>query len=210
MADTTTTTTETAGGPPAPTPADIAAQQQARQAGEQPATQENAPTGEPDEPGEQGRGSKDAILADLARERDKRQAAESAATDTAAKLDAVLTALGLNGDSKQATPDVGQLTADLARERAETAVLRAGHGIADVDALLDSRAFTSTLADVDTTDRAAVKAHIEQYVQDQPRFALAPQTPAGVRDAAAGRDHQPGGRTEKQQFADFLAGISRT
>lgn len=207
-----TTTTEPTSATPVPTPADVAAQQ-ARQEGEQPATQENAPTGGPDEPGEpgeQGRGSKDAILADLARERDKRQAAESAATDTAAKLDAVLTALGLNGDSHQTTPDVDQLTADLARERAETAVLRAGHGIADVDALLDSRAFTSTLADVDTTDRAAVKAHVEQYVQDQPRFALAHQTPAGVRDAAAGRDHQPGGRTEKQQFADFLAGISRT
>ena len=138
---------------------------------------------------DEGKGSKSAVLADLASERDKRQAAETLAQETAGKLDAVLSALGLKDSPADVDPD--QLGRDLAAQRAENAVLRAGTGIADVDALLDSRAFTQTLDAIDPSDRDAVKAHITEYVTANPRFAVTPQKAQGVRDAAAGADRQP-------------------
>lgn len=130
-------------------------------------------------------GSKAKVLDDLAKERRERQAAQTAAQESAGKLDAVLAALGLTDKGDQVDPD--QLATDLAYQRAENAVLRAGNGIADVDALLDSRKFTDTLRDIDSSDRDAVKAHITEYVTANPRFAVAPQA-QGVRDAAAGAE----------------------
>ena len=156
---------------------------------------------------DEGKGSKSAVLADLASERDKRQAAETLAQETAGKLDAVLSALGLKDSPADVDPD--QLGRDLAAQRAENAVLRAGTGIADVDALLDSRAFTQTLDAIDPSDRDAVKAHITEYVTANPRFAVTPQKAQGVRDAAAGAHDTHTGRSEEQAFADFLTGHSR-
>lgn len=130
-------------------------------------------------------GSKAKVLDDLARERRERQAAQALAQETAGKLDAVLHALGLADKGTEVDPD--QLANDLASQRAENAVLRAGNGIADVDALLDSRAFTDSLRDIDSSDRDAVKAHITEYVKQNPRFSSTPQA-HGVRDAAAGAD----------------------
>ncbi|HEX7349596.1 hypothetical protein [Brachybacterium sp.] len=138
---------------------------------------------------DQGKGSKSAVLADLATERDKRQAAETLAQENDAKLTAVLTALGLKTDSTDEV-DPAQLATDLKAKDAELAVLRAGNGIADVDALLDSRAFTNTLGTIDPSDRDAVKAHIAEYVTANPRFAVATQKAQGVRDAAAGTERQ--------------------
>lgn len=138
---------------------------------------------------DEGKGSKSAVLADLATERDKRQAAETKAQETAAKLEQVLTALGIN-TSQDDTLDPEQLANDLKAKDAELAVLRAGNGIADVDALLDSRAFTNTLGTIDPSDRDAVKAHITEYVTANPRFAVT-QKAQGVRDAAAGSERQP-------------------
>jgi hypothetical protein len=155
-------------------------QQTATQTGQGDGTQ----TGENGEQ-ETARGSKDAVLADLARERDKRQ-------ETEQKLDAVLTALGLKEAGQDVDPK--QAAADLAVTRAENAVLRVGAGIADVDALLDSKSFTDSLAKVDANDRAAVKAHIEAFVQANPRYAAqaAGQGPVpAVRDAGAGAHQQP-------------------
>ncbi len=137
---------------------------------------------------DEGKGSKAAVLADLATERDKRQAAETLAQENDQKLTAVLQALGLADKGAEVDPD--QLGKDLASQRAENAVLRAGNGIADVDALLDSRAFTQTLDTIDPSDRDAVKAHITEYVTANPRFAVATQKAQGVRDAAAGADRQ--------------------
>ena len=165
------------------------------------ATNDAQSTGEDD----QGKGSKAAVLADLATERDKRQAAETTAQETAGRLEAVLTALGINTESKV---DPDQLAQDLSSQRAENAVLRAGNGIADVDALLDSRKFTDSLRDINPSDRDAVKAHITEYVTANPRFAVATPKPQGVRDAAAGAD-RPTGPDEDKAFADFLTGHSR-
>ena len=153
-------------------------------------------------PDEQGKGSKSAVLADLAAERDKRQAAETTAQETAAKLEQVLTALGIStGEGDQ--PDPEQLANDLKAKDAELAVLRAGAGIADVDALLDSRAFTNTLGNLDPSDRDAVKAHIQEYVTANPRFAVATQT-HGARDAAAGSDST----TRSADINDMLRAVA--
>ena len=154
---------------------------------------EQTPT-EPENSAQEGEnpdaaGSKAKVLEDLAKERRDRQAAQTLAQENDAKLTAVLTALGINTDGDKVDPD--QLGRDLAAQRAENAVLRAGNGIADVDALLDSRAFTDSLRDIDSSDRDAVKAHITEYVTANPRFAVAPQKAQGVRDAAAGADRQP-------------------
>ena len=113
---------------------------------------------------------------------DDLDAATAAKDEAVAKLDAVLTALGI----KSADTDPAQVAADLTRVQAENAVLRAGTGIADVDALLDSRRFTDSLASgVDTTNMTAVKAHIEAFVKANPRYAPTTTRPAGVSDAAA-------------------------
>lgn len=145
-------------------------------------------------------GSKTKVLEDLAKERRERQAAQSLAQQSDAKLTAVLTALGINTEGDKVDPD--QLATDLAAQRAENAVLRAGNGIADVDALLDSRNFTDSLRDIDSSDRDAVKAHITEYVTANPRFAVASQA-HGVRDAAAGADSARLTGTPAQQFAKW-------
>lgn len=151
---------------------------------------------------DQGKGSKSAVLADLAAERDKRQAAEATAQETTARLEQVLTALGIKTEKDQVDPE--KLAQDLSSQRAENAVLRAGHGIADVDALLDSRKFTDSLRDIDPSDRDAVKAHITEYVTANPRFAVATQA-HGVRDAAAGADTARLTGSPAQQFAKWSA-----
>lgn len=139
-----------------------------------------------------GKGSKESVLADLARERKDRQTYQQQATESSEKLTSVLSALGIKSDGETEV-DPEALSADLQSQKAENAVLRAGHGVADVDALLDSKNFTDSLSKVDVADRAAVKAHIESYVDNHPRFGATPQTPAGVRDAAAGREPEPTG-----------------
>lgn len=145
-------------------------------------------------------GSKTKVLEDLAKERRERQAAQTLAQQSDAKLTAVLTALGINTEGDKVDPD--KLATDLQSQRAENAVLRAGNGIADVDALLDSRAFTDSLRDIDSSDRDAVKAHITEYVTAHPRFAVASQA-HGVRDAAAGADSARLTGTPAQQFAKW-------
>lgn len=145
-------------------------------------------------------GSKTKVLEDLAKERRERQAAQTLAQESDAKLTAVLTALGINTEGDKVDPD--QLSTDLQAQRAENAVLRAGNGIADVDALLDSRKFTDSLRDIDSSDRDAVKAHITEYVTANPRFAVASQA-HGVRDAAAGADSARLTGTPAQQFAKW-------
>lgn len=145
-------------------------------------------------------GSKAKVLEDLAKERRDRKAAQTLAQENDAKLTAVLTALGINTDGDKVDPD--KLATDLQSQRAENAVLRAGNGIADVDALLDSRAFTDSLRDIDSSDRDAVKAHITEYVTAHPRFAVTPQA-HGVRDAAAGADPAPLVGSSAQQFAKW-------
>lgn len=125
----------------------------------------------------EGKGGKDALLADLAGERDKRQAAETklaeAETERNSQLDAIAKALGLKPEEK---PDPEKLAASLSaaqdetrQARVENAVLKAAsrHGVSP-DALTDSRSFMAKVADLDPADEKfigkvdeAIKAAVE-------------------------------------------------
>lgn len=77
------------------------------------------------------------------------------------------------------TPTIEEVTAKYTAEKTgrETAqrlldVYKAANGIADPDMLTDSKRFTDSLEDVNTSDQAALADHIKQFVADNPRFAL--------------------------------------
>lgn len=173
------------------TPADIAAQALQAKTEQAKAVQAETKTEEANEDGDQGKGSKEALKADLAKERNKRHDLENQLNTNKEQLNKVLAALGLNGDGEAEVDfeqKANQLSEQLRTQQAETAVLRYGNGIADTVALLDSRAFNESLADIDFTDGEAVKAHITEYVTQNPRFSVATPKPGGTRDAAAGNN----------------------
>ena len=118
-----------------------------------------------------GKGGKDAVLADLAKERAKRKESDAKLSAVEAKLAALATALGVEPTE---TVDPDALAADLAAQKRENAVLRAGAALhLDTDALLDSRRFTTGLADIDPSEDDAVKAYLEGFVKDHPQYAPA-------------------------------------
>lgn len=149
---------------------------------------------------EEGAGSKASVLADLAKERDHRQKLQAQLEEQASKLTAVLTALG-HHQGEEVDPKA--LSAQLTSLQRENAVLRYGATIANVDALLDSKAFTDTLGDLKNFDADTVKDHITTYVSANPRFALTHNNPSGQRDAAAGANPTTG-PTTLQQWADSI------
>jgi hypothetical protein len=108
-------------------------------------------------------------------------------------LDAVLAALNMKPEQAD---DPVKIAADLAATLAENAVLREGQGIADVEALLDSRSFLATLGTVDVKP-GAMRAHIEAFVATNPRYAPTgqPAPVPGVRDAGAGAQQATTGGT---------------
>lgn len=135
---------------------------------------------------DKGAGSKAAVLADLATERDKRQALESKFNDL---RDGLAAALGL-GQTEQVTPEqlteqVNEAQRDAAQARAELAVFRAVPDGIDAQALLDSKAFTQSLTEIDPANPDALAAAITGFVEANPRFRTGPSNP-GARDAAAG------------------------
>ena len=128
------------------------------------------------------------LLADLAAERDKRQAAQAAQTAADAKLAAVLAALGIGGaDAAQQTPEQIATAAQASEKaaRLELAAYRGAPANVNVAALLDSRAFSDALAKLDPANGPAITAAIVDYVKDKPQF-LTGRPGAGTSDAAAG------------------------
>ena len=112
-----------------------------------------------------------------ARKWESRAKENSDAAARLAELDAKFTALAkaLTGEETPAeTVDADKITADLAAQRRENAVLRAGAALhLDTDALLDSRRFTDGLADIDPSEDDAMKAYLEVFVKDNPQYAPA-------------------------------------
>ena len=148
----------------------------------------------------QAAGSKDAVLADLASERDRRQAAEQASKTTADKLQAVLAALGLGTDGETQQDPAKQAETfkqQVAERDRQLAVLRNAPADADAQALLDSRSFLAALANIDPDDPAAVTASIAGFIEANPRFSRTPATNPGARDLAQS--------TTTQTSADPLA-----
>lgn len=138
-----------------------------------------------------------ALRADLAGERDKRQAAEAAKTASDEKLAAVLKALGIGGEgATQQTPEQIAQAAQASEKaaRLELAAVRNAPPNVNVSALLDSKAFSATLGALDPANGAAIQAAIVEFVKDKPQY-LAVRYGAGTGDAAAAGDPGTGTRT---------------
>ncbi|MFD8151739.1 hypothetical protein ACFV28_13440 [Streptomyces sp. NPDC059720] len=138
----------------------------------------------------------------------KQRAAEEARTELAQQIGR---ALGLVDDDTPPDPD--QLAQQLAAEQAkarqtavELAVFRtAPTAGADPDALLDSRAFADSVANLDPTDTDAIKNAITAAVEANPRLAAQQQAPQqqGTGPARSGAEFTGGGGSEvtPAQFA---------
>lgn len=90
-------------------------------------------------------------------------------------LHALTKALGMDETKTTIEEVTAQYTAEkTGRETAQRLldVYKAANGIADPDMLTDSKRFTDSLEDVNTSDQAALADHIKQFVADNPRFAL--------------------------------------
>lgn len=188
MSDTTITETDATSADPTDIPdlAQVAEQVEQQHADEQ-----------PQQADEQGRGSKTAVLADLAKERDARQALE-------AKLDAVAKIFNPDANADVDPVKVAeQAEADARQARTELAVYRAASTLgADPDALLDSAAFLRGLAEVNPTDSAAVTAAIQAAIETNPRLRLT-NPAAGARDATAGNRPNTSADTEALRVLGF-------
>lgn len=159
-------------------------------------------------PADDGKGGKDAILADLTKERGKRQGLEAEVQNLKdsqqQQLDAIAKALGLQPDDQPADPakltaDITTAQADAREARQQLAVYRnAAANEANPDALLDSASFLRSIKDVDPTDAAAVNAAIKAAVEGNPGFKAVAPTPipptfgGGPRTPAGHPDPGPG------------------
>ena len=119
--------------------------------------------------GEGGAGSKDAVLADLKAEREKRQALEAeikASQDFRAKLSELL---GGKAGEKEADPAelARQAVAERDEARRLNAVYQAAPAGTDVAALLDSMSFRAGLAEAKD-----IAAYVAQVVKENPRYTI--------------------------------------
>ena len=117
--------------------------------------------------GEGGAGSKDAVLADLKAEREKRQALEAeikASQDFRAKLTELL-----GGKPEQQDPAelARQAVAERDEARRLNAVYQAAPAGTDVAALLDSMSFRAGLAEAKD-----IAAYVAQVVKENPRYTI--------------------------------------
>lgn len=163
--------------PPADPPAD-------------PAPTDPGPTPDPPADPDDGKGGKDAVLADLAKERDKRQELEKTVADLQAnqqrQMDALAEALGLK-PAADSPPDPAELTAQIEAEKAnaraaalELAVFKAAADPevnANAARLLDSTKFLGSLKDIDPSDTAAVQGAIKAAVEADELFKATPAAP---------------------------------
>lgn len=157
----------------------------------------STPTPEQPESGDQGKGSKEAVLADLAAERDARQQLQR---EFAGLRDGMAAALGLKSSDDDLTPEqlTQQLTtaqADAAQARLELSVFRSAPDGVDAQALLDSRSFLQSVQNVDATDAAAVTAAVTAFIDANPRFITTTPRSPGHRDAATPGSAPTSGRS---------------
>ena len=134
------------------------------------------------------------LRAELAGERDSRQAAEAERDKALTQLANVLKTLGIQADAPDATGVDPIETVRAAQEAAQEArrevalirnIPRDPHGrpVADADSLLDSVAFRAKLSTLDPNDTAGIAAAVTEHVQRHPAAKVVP--PAGAADAAA-------------------------
>lgn len=160
-----------------------------------------------DEAGDQpeGRGSKSAVLADLAGERDKRQKAETELAEFRAKVAELFGVEAPKSDDDAPTKaEIEAARAEARTAQVELSVVRNAPEGVDVAALLDSSSFRDVMSKVDPTDSKAVKAKVEKFVADHPRFTVqAPAQRRSTRDAAA----RPTGQGQSKTMDDLIRGL---
>ena len=144
--------------------------------------------------GEGGAGSKDAVLADLKAEREKRQALEAeikASQDFRAKLTELL-----GGKPEQQDPAelARQAVAERDEARRLNAVYQAAPAGTDVAALLDSLSFRAGLAEAKD-----IAAYVAKVVKENPRYTIS----AGV-SAAHNLNQGNGAQPPKPKSIDDL------
>ena len=136
--------------------------------------------------GEGGAGSKDAVLADLKAEREKRQALQ-AELEASQELRTKLAEL-LGGKAGEKEADPAELARQAVAERDEArrlnAVYQAAPAGTDVAALLDSLSFRAGLAEAKD-----IAAYVAKVVKENPRYTIG----AGVASAAAHNLNQGNG-----------------
>ena len=143
-----------------------------------------------------GAGSKEAVLADLKAEREKRQALEAeikASQDFRAKLAELL---GGKAGEKEADPAelARQAVAERDEARRLNAVYQAAPAGTDVAALLDSMSFRAGLAEAKD-----IAAYVAQVVKENPRYTIS----AGV-SAAHNLNRGNGAQPPKPKSIDDL------
>ena len=133
-----------------------------------------------------GAGSKDAVLADLKAEREKRQALQ-AELEASQELRTKLAEL-LGGKAGEKEADPAELARQAVAERDEArrlnAVYQAAPAGTDVAALLDSLSFRAGLAEAKD-----IAAYVAKVVKENPRYTIG----AGVASAAAHNLNQGNG-----------------
>lgn len=158
--------------------------------------------------------------AEAAKHRTEKQTATQQAQAAQQQRDAMLKALGLTADGKDAPPDADALTAQIEQQQAlawtaavELNVFRTAQAAgANGEALLDSRAFIDSLDDFTEDDpsspdfRTKLDKHIKAYVQAHPQFKQTPQTTAPGQH---GTDRPPGGSGQQRQPAKGLGAAIR-
>ena len=153
-------------------------------------------TGEMNNTEGSGAGSKDAVLADLKAEREKRQALEAeikASQDFRAKLAELL---GGKAGEKEADPAelARQAVAERDEARRLNAVYQAAPAGTDVAALLDSMSFRAGLAEAKD-----IAAYVAKVVKENPRYTIS----AGV-SAAHNLNQGNGAQPPKPKSIDDL------
>ena len=143
-----------------------------------------------------GAGSKDAVLADLKAEREKRQALQ-AELEASQELRTKLAEL-LGGKAGEKEADPAELARQAVAERDEArrlnAVYQAAPAGTDVAALLDSMSFRAGLAEAKD-----VAAYVAQVVKENPRYTIS----AGV-SAAHNLNQGNGAQPPKPKSIDDL------
>ena len=143
-----------------------------------------------------GAGSKDAVLADLKAEREKRQALQ-AELEASQELRTKLAEL-LGGKAGEEEADPAELARQAVAERDEArrlnAVYQAAPAGTDVAALLDSMSFRAGLAEAKD-----IAAYVAQVVKENPRYTIS----AGV-SAAHNLNQGNGAQPPKPKSIDDL------
>lgn len=159
-----------------------------------PAAPPAAPAAPP--PGDDaGAGGKDALKADLATERDKRQELEQKFQKFAEGIGAALgitpaevTPEQMAAQLTQATADKDTILQQLATANARLAIYDMAPDGVNVRRLLDSRRFDTELGKVDVTDPAAVQAAITAFLDANPDYRT---NPSSGGDLGAGHGRVP-------------------